>query len=57
MNNPTRHPERAKDLEMRRPHRRTLFLGRTTHDFRFSYFEILRKLRMTVGEACRVNHS
>jgi uncharacterized protein GlcG (DUF336 family) len=48
---PHRHPELAKDLRIRRPHRWALRAISATHESRSSYFEILRKLRITVGVA------
>ena len=43
---PHRHPEFTKDLKMRRPQP----LGTGSEWGRSSHFEILRKLRMTVGK-------
>jgi hypothetical protein len=42
---------------MRRPHRWTLFSAGTTHESCSSYFEILRKLRMTGGKLIVPDHN
>jgi hypothetical protein len=46
---PPRHPELAKDLKMRRPRFVRRADGEERSSVRSSHFEILRKLRMTVG--------
>jgi hypothetical protein len=53
---PSRHPELAKDLKMRRPRFVRVAQGDERSSVRSSYFEILRKLRMTVGSASRSFH-